>query len=88
MSERLRYVLKKHDPFHAFSQIMENVLHVKDVRSYIYCKIESIGDENIHKDLGTICDNDLFLKFEYVFLYGLNLVKYMFYIEFDNHKQT
>ena len=72
----------------AFLQILENVLHVKDVISYIHCKIERTGDEDIHKDLGTMCNNDLSLKFEYAYLDGLNLVKYMFYTEFDNHKWT
>ena len=68
-SERPRYVFKKHlfislldDLLGEFSQVPENVLHVEDIRSYMHCKIESIGDAEIHKDLETMCNNDLLLK--------------------------
>ena len=62
------------------------MLHVQDIISYIHCKIESISDEDIHKDIWTMCNSKLFLKTEYTYLNELNLVKYMFYIEFDNHE--
>ena len=89
------YVFTKHlfvslldDLLGTFLQLPKNVLHVKDIRSYIHCKIESIDDEEIHKDLGTICNNYLNFKFEYAHLSELNLVKYMFYTEFDNCNWT
>ena len=92
MSNRPQYVFKKHpsislldDPLGVFPQASENVLHVEDIRSYIHCKIEIIGDEDIQKDLGTMCNCKLSLNFEYVHLSELNLVKYIFYTEFDNH---
>ena len=95
ISDRQRYKFNKHpfvsmfdDPLGAFSQVPSNVLHVEDIRSYIYCKMETIGDEEIHKDLGIMCNNELSLKFEYLHLKGLNLVKYMFYTKFDNHDWT
>ena len=51
VSNRPRYNFKKHsfvsfleDPIGAFSQVLENVLHFKDIRRYIHYKIESIGD--------------------------------------------
>lgn len=62
------------------------MLHVEDVQSYIHCKFERIGDEDIHKDLGVMCNNDQTFKSDYKHLNELNLVKYMFYIEFDNHE--
>ena len=66
------------DPLGTFSQVLENVLHVEDIRHYIHCKIEIMGDEDIHKDLGTMCNNDPSLKSEYAHLSKLNLVKYIF----------
>ena len=48
--------------------------------------MESIGDEDIHKDLEKICRNDLTLKPEYVHLKKLKLVKQMFYMDFDNEE--
>ena len=95
ISDRPRYNFKKHpfvsllsDPIGAFLQVPKNVLHVEDIRSYIHCKIESIGDTEIHKELERICNNDLSLKPEYVYLEELNLVKHMFYTDFDNHEWT
>ena len=76
------------DPLGAFLQVPENVLHVEDIRSYIHCKIKSIGDDEIHRDLGTMYNNELSLKSEYVHLEDLNFVRYMFYIEFNNHDWT
>ena len=65
ISDRPRYNFKKHpfislldDPIGTFLQVLENFLHVKDIRSYIYCKIESIGDTKIHKELERMCNND------------------------------
>ena len=93
VSNRPRYNFKKHpfvslldDPIGAFLQVLENVLHVKDIRGYIHCKIESIGDSEIHKELEKMCSNDLSLKPEHRYLEHLNLVKYMFYIDFDNNE--
>ena len=72
------------DPPSAFSQVPKNVLHIEDIRGYIHYKIESIGDSDIHKDLEKICRNDLSLKLEFAYLKRLNLVKHMFYMDFDN----
>lgn len=64
------------------------MLHVEDIRSYIHWNIESIGDEDIQKELGVMYNNDLTLKSKYVHLNELNLVKYIFYTEFDSHEWT
>lgn len=69
-------------------QVPENVLHVEDKRGYIHCKIESIGDLEIHKKLEKMCINDLPLKLEHRYLEQLNLVKHMFYRDFDNNEWT
>ena len=54
VSDRNRYTFKKHlfvsfldDPIGAFSKVLETILHVEDIHSYIHCKIESIGDVEI-----------------------------------------
>ena len=73
------YVSLLDDPLKPFLQVLENVLNVEDIRGYIHCKIESIGDSDIHKDLEKICRNDLSLKPEFAYLEQLNLVKNMFY---------
>ena len=93
VNERPRYKFKKHpfvslidDPLGAFSQILPNVLHIEDIKSYIHCKFESVGDEYFHKDLRVMCNGDLTLKYECAYLNELNLIKYMFYMEFDNHE--
>ena len=72
ISDRPRYTFKKHlfislldDPIGSFLQVPTNVLHVKDIRSYIHYKIERIGDTKIHKELDKMCNNDLSLKLEY-----------------------
>ena len=95
VSNKPRYNFKKHpfvslldDPIGAFSQVLENVLHVEDIRGYIHCKIESIGDTEIHKELEKMCRNDLSLKPKYRYLEQLNLVNHMFYMDFDNHEYT
>ena len=59
-------------------------MHIEDIRCYIHCKIESIGDSDIHKDLEKIFKNNLSLKLEFAYLEMLNLVKQMFYTDFDN----
>ena len=58
VSDRPWYLFKKHlfislldDPFGTFLQVLKNVIHVEDIKSCIHCKIESIGDEDIQKDL-------------------------------------
>ena len=75
VSDRPWYVFKKHlfvslleDPLGAFLQVLENVLQVEVVKSYIHCKIESIGDDDMHQDLGKNCKNDLTLKSKYAHL--------------------
>ena len=72
ISDRPRYNFKSYpiislidDLVGAFSHVLDNVLHVEDIRGYIHCKMESIGDVDIHKDLEKICNNDLTLKPEY-----------------------
>ena len=95
ISDKTKYLFKKH-PFvsllnnliGAFSKVPDNVLNVEDMCSCIHYKIESIGDFEIHRELEKMCNNDLTLKPEYASLDGLNLVKYMFYTEFDNHEWT
>ena len=94
VSDRTRYIFKKHpfvsllnDLIGAFIKVSDNVLHVEDIHSYIHCKIRSIGDSKIHRELEKMCNNDLTLKLEYASSDGLNLVKYM-YIEFYYHEWT
>ena len=69
------YISLVDDPLGAFSQVLNNVLHVEDIRGYIHYKIESIGDFDIHKNLKKICRNDLSLKPEFAYLERLNLVR-------------
>ena len=75
VSNRPRYNFKKHpfisfldDPIGAFLQVPKNVLHIKDIRGYSHCNIESIGDSKIHKELEKMCSNDLSLKPEHRYL--------------------
>ena len=72
------------DPLGTFSRVSENVLHVEDIRRYIHCNMESIGDVDIHRDLEKICKNKLTLKPKYAHLERLKLVKKMFYTDFKN----
>ena len=69
------YISLADDPLGVFSWVLENVLHIK---------IESIGDFDIHRDLEKVYRNDLSLKLEFAYLERLNLVKHMFYMDFDN----
>ena len=95
VSNRPRHNFKKYpfvslldDLIGEFLQVPKNVLHVEDRKSYIHYKIESIGYTKIHKELEKMCNNDLSLKLEYAYLEQLNLVKHMFYMNFDNHEWT
>ena len=79
VNDRLRYKFKKyplvsliHDPLGEFSQISSKVLHIVDVERYIHSKSERIQDEDIHKDLGVMCNNDLTLKSKYTHVNKLN----------------
>ena len=38
-----------------FLQVLKNVFHVGDIKSYIHCKIDNIGDADINKDLWIMC---------------------------------
>ena len=76
------------NPLEHFLQIPKNVLHVEDICNFIHCKIESIGDSEIHKELEKMHNNDLSLNPKYPRLEELNLVNFIFYIEFDNHEWT
>ena len=93
ISDRPRYKFKSYpfislvdDLVRAFLHIQDNVLHVEDIHGYIHCKMERIGDVDIHKDLEKICNNDLTLKPEYARLERLNLIKKMFYTDFENEE--
>ena len=75
VSYRPRYNFKKHpfvslldDPIGAFLHVSKKILHVKDIRGYVHCKIERIGDSEIHKELEKMCNNDLLLKPEHRYL--------------------
>lgn len=59
------FISQVDDPLGEFSRVLENVLHVEDIRSYIHYKFESIGDNAIHKDLDLVCQGDLSLKQEF-----------------------
>lgn len=76
------------DPLGTFSQISLNDLHVEDVRSYIHCKFERIGDNEIQQELSEVLNGNLNLKPKFAHLLDLNLVKCMFYKKFDNHDQS
>ena len=91
VSERPRYMFKEHpfisqvnDPLGSFSQVLDNVLHVEYIRSHIHCKFESVGDNEIHKELDLVFNGDLSLKQDSTHLEELNIVNYMFHIDFDN----
>lgn len=93
VSERPRYKFKKYhyvsmeyDPLEAFSKVSHNVLHVEDVRAYIYYKFQNIRNNEIHKDLDPVCNGDISLKKEFSYLNDLNIIKYMFHMEFENQK--
>ena len=95
VSDKTRYTFKKHpfvsfldDSIGAFSKVLENVLHVEDIHSYIHWKIKSIRDVEIHKEIEKMCNKDLTLKPKYMRLNELNLVKYMFYTKLNNHEWT
>lgn len=67
--KRPRCKFKKHpfvsliyDLLGVFLQVLENVLHAKDVRSYTYFKFESIDDNDIYKDLDLVWNGYLSLK--------------------------
>ena len=63
--------------------LIEGYAHI-----FLHYKIESIGDFEIQKELENMRNNDLSLKFERKYLEHLNLVKNMFYIDFDNNEWT
>ena len=56
------YISLLDDPLSTFSKVLEDVLHVQDIRGYIHYKIESIGHSDIHRDIEKICRNDFSLK--------------------------
>ena len=80
------YISPVDDLVGAFSRVPDNILHVEDIYGYIHCKMESIQDADIHNDLEKICNNDLTLKLEYARLERLNLIKKIFYTDFENEE--
>lgn len=44
------------DPEGSFSQTPVGILHVEDIRAYIHCKYETIGEVNIYSELDSMVE--------------------------------
>lgn len=91
ITKRNKYKFKKHpfismenNPEGAFSQTPFGVLHVEDIRTYIHCKFESIGDLEIMKEMNEVLDDQGVLKVEFTNLDNCRLITYMEQHEFSN----
>lgn len=60
----------------------DGVLHVKNIRVYIHCKYETIGNVDIWNDLKDALNEDRTFKTEFKHLETLNLVQIMDFEEF------
>lgn len=67
-------VASKIDSVGAFSSIPPRVLLVKDVRSYIHCKIGETGDIDMYAAYQKLCGEDGKLKSEHKLLKVLGLM--------------
>jgi hypothetical protein len=70
------------EPEAAFSQNPHGIFHVEDIRAYIHCKIEIIGNAQIIRDLRDMMEEGE-LKHEFTKLKDLNIFQMFEFYEFD-----
>ena len=70
------------DPNGAFSQTLEGVLNLEDIRAYIH-KLELIGESDIGSELDKVYNDDKFLIPEFAHLANLNILQCIDHEEFE-----
>lgn len=70
------------DPSFMLSKIPKNVIHLEDVGSYLRSMFQNVGEDHISKEFDNIYNQDI------KYLKDNNLVKLLFYYEFDNEEWT
>ena len=89
VSKKKRYIFKSH-PFKstlddlegAFSHTSMGVMHVEDIRAYIYCKKEPIGLDRLRAHMDTMLKPDKTFKDEYTKWNDHPIVEYAMTYEF------
>lgn len=89
VAEMKIYVFKKH-PFKstldelegAFSRTPMGVMHVEDIRAYVYCKKELVGLDRIRSHLETMMNPDKTFTEEFTHLENHPIIKYATAYEF------
>lgn len=76
------------DPSFALSKTPGNVLHSEGVSNYLRSKFEKIGDDHISMEFDNIYNQDMSYKKGFEHLKEKDIVKFLFYYEFDNEKWT
>ena len=59
---------------------------MEEIHAYIYYKFTTIGDNDIHRDMNLVYNNELSFKQGIENLEVLNVTRNMFYTEFENHE--
>lgn len=89
VTKRKRYVFKKH-PFKsmlddlegAFSRTLMGVMHIDDIRAYIYCKKEPIGLDRIRSHIETMMNPNMSFKDEFTHFTNHPIIEYVTAYEF------
>lgn len=87
--DRSRYKFKRHlikscenDLKGAFLQTPYDMLHVEDIKAYIHCKYETIGDVKIYREIDEMIDSDGNMKEEFKHLEDQSIIKITLLNEF------
>lgn len=93
ISKRARLVFKRH-PFKSiqdapegeFSSVSYDVLHNEDIRAYIHCDVEELGNANMLTLYNKHLANLRNLKSKHKILHDKGLVKFIYFLIFDEAK--
>lgn len=70
------------DPEGAFSQTPYGILHIEDIRAYIYCKYDILGIDDISTQMEYMTDNGV-MREEHKHINQLSIMKILDLCEFD-----
>lgn len=69
-----------------FSRVVENVIHLEDIRNFLRNKFEIIGEEYVSKEFDLIYNKYMSYKHGFEYIKENDLVKFLFFYKFDNEE--
>ena len=72
----------------ALSSVPDGVLHIENVKGYLGCKFETLGDANFNDDYRKLYNQDMSVKPAYGHLENNEIINYSMQYEFDDEECT